>query len=95
MVQLLQADPLLTERQAAEVLQVKPGTLQVWRSTGRYPLPFVKSGHLVRYRQSALEAFISERSVTASQLSKAAQDTQDRRAARTAAKVAQVQASAR
>lgn len=45
----LHPDPLLTEQQAAEVLGVKPGTLQVWRCTRRYGLPFVKVGRLVRY----------------------------------------------
>jgi excisionase family DNA binding protein len=57
------ADPLLTEVQAAEILGVKPATLQVWRSTRRYPLPYVKTGRLVRYRQSAIEAFIEARTV--------------------------------
>ena len=35
---------LLDEKQAAEVLTVEPGTLSVWRSTGRYKIPFVKVG---------------------------------------------------
>jgi excisionase family DNA binding protein len=60
-----QRDPLLTEDQAAELLGVKPTTLQVWRSTKRYPLPYVKSGRLVRYRTSAIEAFINARTVAA------------------------------
>jgi len=60
-----QRDPLLTEDQAAELLGVKPTTLQVWRSTKRYPLPYVKSGRLVRYRASAIEAFINSRTVAA------------------------------
>jgi len=58
-------DPLLTETQAAEILGVKPTTLQVWRSTRRYQLPYIKAGRLVRYRQSAVEAFISSRTVGA------------------------------
>ena len=56
-------DPLLTEQQAAERLGVKPTTLQVWRSTRRYPLAFVKVGRNVRYRSSALERFLTERTV--------------------------------
>ena len=64
-VQTASADPLLTEDQAAELLGVKPTTLQVWRSTKRYPLPYVKSGRLVRYRASAIEAFINSRTVAA------------------------------
>ena len=54
-------DPLLCEADAAEFLQVKQATLQVWRSTKRYPLPFIKVGRLVRYRQSALAAFLQSR----------------------------------
>lgn len=35
------------DKQAAEVLDVKPSTLAVWRSTGRYRLPYLKVGRLV------------------------------------------------
>lgn len=52
---------LLTEQQAAEYLSIAPGTLSVWRSTGRYCLPFVKIGHTVRYRLSDLNAWIDAR----------------------------------
>lgn len=58
-------DPLLTEQQAAEILDVQPTTLQVWRMTKRYPLAHVKIGRNVRYRASAVEAFIASRTVTA------------------------------
>lgn len=60
-----QTDPLLTEQQAAEIIGVKPTTLQVWRTTKRYPLAYVKAGRLVRYRASAVEAFIEARTVAA------------------------------
>lgn len=59
------ADPLLSEQQTAELLDVRPTTLQVWRSTRRYNLPFVKIGRNVRYRASAVQAFIESRTVTA------------------------------
>jgi len=52
---------LLDERKAAEVLGLSPGTLSVWRSTGRYQVPFVKVGHLVRYRVSDLDAWLESR----------------------------------
>jgi predicted DNA-binding transcriptional regulator AlpA len=58
-------DPLLNEQQAADILSTKPGTLQVWRSTKRYPLPYVKIGRLVRYRKSDVEAFLVARTVGA------------------------------
>lgn len=52
---------LLDEKQAAEFLGVAPGTLSVWRSRGRHALPFVKVGHLVRYRRDALETWLESR----------------------------------
>jgi len=64
-VQARQTDPLLTEKQVAKLLGVKPSTLQVWRSTKRYPLPYIKSGRLVRYRASAVQEFIDLRTVAA------------------------------
>jgi excisionase family DNA binding protein len=54
---------LKDEKAAAQYLQVSPGTLQVWRSTRRYPLPFVKIGRNVRYRLADLQAFLQSRTV--------------------------------
>jgi excisionase family DNA binding protein len=59
------ADPLLTPAQAAEVLGVKPATLEVWRSNKRHVIPYIKVGRLVRYRRSALAAFLASREVSA------------------------------
>jgi excisionase family DNA binding protein len=53
--------PLVAPEYAASVLGVSPGTLQVWRSTGRYSLPFVKVGGKVKYRLEDLQAFIERR----------------------------------
>ena len=52
---------LLDEKAAADFLQLSPGTLSVWRSTGRYGIPFLKIGHLVRYRRSVLETWLESR----------------------------------
>jgi len=49
---------------AAKYLGIEPGTLNVWRSTGRYGLPFIKVGRLVKYRQSILDAFLQDRTRT-------------------------------
>lgn len=49
------------DKQAAEVLDVKPTTLAVWRSTGRYRLPYLKVGRLVKYRISDLAEFLARR----------------------------------
>ena len=52
---------LLDDKAAAAVLDVTPGTLSVWRSTGRYALPFLKIGRKVRYRRSDLLAWLEKR----------------------------------
>jgi hypothetical protein len=62
-----QESDLKTEEFASEFLSVKRGTLQVWRSTKRYPLPYVKVGRLVRYRMSDLQAFLQARTMGGTQ----------------------------
>ncbi len=52
---------LLTKEDVSEILGVTVGTLAVWRATKRYKLPYVKSGRLVRYRDSDVQAFIASR----------------------------------
>lgn len=52
---------LLDETEAAQYLTLSPGTLSVWRSTGRYSIPFVKVGRRVRYRRSDLLAWLEIR----------------------------------
>ena len=51
---------LYTRKRAAEMLGVKEATLAHWKCTGRYNLPSVKIGRLVKYRLSDLEKFISQ-----------------------------------
>lgn len=53
---------LLNEKQAANHLSIAAATLSVWRSTGRYNLPYVKVGHAVRYRLSELDAWLAAHS---------------------------------
>lgn len=50
---------LLTRREAAAYLGVSEQTLAIWKCTGRYSLPYVKIGRLVKYRKHDLDAFIS------------------------------------
>lgn len=52
---------LMDEAEAADYLDVAPGTLSVWRSTGRYNLPFIKVGRRVKYRRAALDAWLATR----------------------------------
>lgn len=54
----------LDEREAAVVLGVKASTLAVWRSTGRYNLPYMKVGRLIRYRVSDLADFLAKFTTT-------------------------------
>ena len=54
-------DPLLTPPEAAAYLGVSVDTLSVWRCVGRYNIQFVKVGRLVKYRKSALDAFLDRR----------------------------------
>ncbi|CAK0776061.1 hypothetical protein CCP3SC15_530015 [Gammaproteobacteria bacterium] len=56
---------LLSDAEVSILLGVTVHTLAVWRSTGRYNLPYVKAGHLVRYKESDLEEFIARRTVGA------------------------------
>lgn len=60
-------DQLRNEAEAAQKLGVKTGTLQVWRSTKRYNLPFIKVGRLVRYKDSALDKFLADRTIECAQ----------------------------
>lgn len=60
---LTQSQELLSSHQAAIYIGVSPGTLEVWRCTKRYKIPFIKVGRLVRYRKSELDNFLKRRTV--------------------------------
>ena len=52
----------LDTKQAAEFLGgLSPVTLNTWRSTKRYDLPYIKVGGKVRYRLEELIAFLESR----------------------------------
>lgn len=61
-------DLLLNDAEAAQLLGVSPATLSVWRCTGRYNIPFVKVGRLVRYRQADLVAWLDRRTRNAGEV---------------------------
>jgi excisionase family DNA binding protein len=48
---------LLTPVEAAELLRLRPATLNNWRSAGRGP-KFVRVGGLVRYPRDELECWV-------------------------------------
>ena len=56
---------LLSRKEAAEYLGVKPQTLAAWHITGKYGLPVVKVGRSVRYRIADLERWLESRTVGA------------------------------
>ena len=56
---------LLTNAEAASYLRLAPGTLDVWRCTGRYStLRFVRVGRSIRYRRADLDEWMESRSAT-------------------------------
>ena len=60
-----QRQDLFTVPEAANYLAIKPRTLDVWRSTKRVQIPFVRVGAAIRYRRIDLDAFIESRRVAA------------------------------
>jgi excisionase family DNA binding protein len=50
---------LLSRSEAAMYLGISKQTLAIWNCTGRYHVPFVKIGRLVKYRKSDLDTFIA------------------------------------
>lgn len=57
----LNAKPLLTPAETAQILGVKIATLAVWRSARRYPLAYVRVGRRIRYKAEDVQAFIEAR----------------------------------
>ncbi len=55
------AGNLIRTDEAAEMLGVRPGTLAIWRRTGRYGLAFVQIGRAIRYDPEDIRRFIEER----------------------------------
>ncbi len=49
---------ILTERQAAALLQVSTRTLNRWRHTGK--LRYARTGRIIRYRKQDLDRFVHD-----------------------------------
>lgn len=56
---------LLSNQEAAAYLGVSPNTLEVWRCTKRYDLPYIKVGRIVKYKREALDKFLESRTIGA------------------------------
>jgi hypothetical protein len=54
---------LLNEKQAAEILNLKPRTLQMWRTVGSKGPKFVKCEYSVRYLLSDILEYLKENTV--------------------------------
>jgi excisionase family DNA binding protein len=52
---------LMTPEDVSRYLGVSVETLNVWRCTKRYNLPYVKAGRLVRYRVEDIDIFVASR----------------------------------
>jgi excisionase family DNA binding protein len=52
---------LLTRKETADLLGVSCGTLAVWVSCKRYPLPYIKVGRLVKYDYEDVLKFLELR----------------------------------
>ena len=59
----MEKNKLLTPKEVSELLNVDVETLNIWRCTQRYNLPYVKVGRLVRYRPEDINSFIESRIV--------------------------------
>jgi hypothetical protein len=60
--EVTQPGDLLRERDVAETLRIAPATVKDWRvRPDRYGLcpPYIKIGHVIRYRRSALMKFLA------------------------------------
>jgi excisionase family DNA binding protein len=56
---------LLTTAEAARYLAVAEHTLEIWRSTKRHRIPYIKIGKNVRYRRQDLDAWLVSRMIVA------------------------------
>ena len=60
-------EPVMDTANAAAYLDMKPGTLEIWRSTKREGPPYIKVGRSVKYRRSDLDAWLDRRTHKATQ----------------------------
>lgn len=59
----LNTSHLYGRQEAADYLGVKARTLDVWASTRRYNLKYIKVGRLAKYRKEDLDDFLARRTV--------------------------------
>ncbi len=57
-------EKLLSPEDVSNSLGVSVETLNTWRATNRYNLPYIKVGRLVRYRINDVQEFLNSRLCT-------------------------------
>jgi hypothetical protein len=65
MVELMTKPELIDNAPAAEYIGTKPHTLEIWRSTGRHKIPYVRVGSRIKYKTSDLDDWLASRTVNA------------------------------
>lgn len=63
------SETFLNTEETAEYLKTSVSTLAIWRTTGRYNIPYMKIGRKVFYRKSELEAWLASRTMTNTMMS--------------------------
>ena len=51
---------LMDQKAAATYLGTTVASLNTWRATGKYKIPYVRWGHNISYRKEDLDAWIAE-----------------------------------
>jgi predicted DNA-binding transcriptional regulator AlpA len=58
------SETFLNTEETADYLKTSVSTLAIWRTTGRYSIPYIKIGRKVFYRKSELENWLTSRTMT-------------------------------
>lgn len=56
------ADELLTRKETAAILRVKPQTMSIWAMSGRH-LPYVRVGGRAMYRKADVKRYLAQNTV--------------------------------
>ena len=55
----------MDQKTAAAYLGTTVGSLNVWRTTGKHKIPYVRWGHNIRYKKAELDVWIAKHSQNA------------------------------
>jgi predicted DNA-binding transcriptional regulator AlpA len=71
-MQTIANDPLVSTQEFARLTSIKPRTIERWRLLGQGPAHIRVGGKLVRYRVSAIEAWLQQHGGSPDAIQKAA-----------------------